>query len=91
MRTCKQIIVGVTLLASLSGFGLTEVVDGITWTYTVENGCASVGDWSSSSTAVPTTTMVALRWDTPSLSDDNSVKYGRLSCDEHRVFCVLGL
>ena len=60
MRTCKQIIVGVTLLASLSGFGLTEVVDGVRWTYTVNNGVASVGGGSDTSTAVPKSTSGAI-------------------------------
>ena len=34
----------------------TETVNGITWTYTVSNGKASVGGGNSSSPAVPTTT-----------------------------------
>ena len=34
----------------------TETVDGITWTYTVDNGCASVGSDSYVTTAVPTLT-----------------------------------
>ena len=42
--------------ALLASFADTEVVDGITWTYTVSNGGASVGGGSSSSTAVPTST-----------------------------------
>ena len=38
----------------------TETVDGITWTYTVSNGKASLGGGSSSSTAVPTSTSGAI-------------------------------
>ena len=34
----------------------TETVDGITWTFTVENGCASVGGGSTSYKAVQTST-----------------------------------
>ena len=39
---------------------LTEVVDGITWTYTVSNGAATVGGGSSSSLAIATSTSGAI-------------------------------
>ena len=54
MKTCKRIIIGLTLLASLSCFALTEVVDGVTWTYTVSNGKVTIGGGSVSSPAIRT-------------------------------------
>ena len=45
---------------SLSTFGLTETVNGITWTYTVSYGKASVGSGSSTKTAVPSSTSGAI-------------------------------
>ena len=41
-------------------FAATEVVDGITWTYTVSNGAATVGGGSSSSPAIATSTSGAI-------------------------------
>lgn len=46
--------------SALQSFALTATVDGLTWTYTVSNGQASVGGGSNSSTAVPTTTTGAI-------------------------------
>ena len=43
----------VTVLTALHARALTETVNGITWTYTVSNGEASLGGGSDSSTAVP--------------------------------------
>ncbi len=54
------IIMMATIFMSWTSFALTEVVDGITWTYTVENGCASVGGGSSSSPAIPKSTSGAI-------------------------------
>ena len=54
------IIMMATILMSWTSFALTEIVDGITWTYTVENGCASVGGGSSSSPAIPKSTSGAI-------------------------------
>ena len=42
--------------AMLGAFADTETVDGITWTYTVKDGCASVGSGSPSYNAVPRST-----------------------------------
>ena len=62
-----KIISKVALCVSFATFALqasfadTEVVDGITWTYTVSNGKASVGGGSySGSTAVPKSTTGAI-------------------------------
>ena len=53
----KRLAFALLLAASaLRSFALTETVDGLTWTYTVSNGQASVGGGSLSSRAVPTTT-----------------------------------
>ena len=60
MVICKCMIALSVIYIALSGFSDTATVDGITWTYTVENGYASVGGGSSSSTAVPTTTIGAI-------------------------------
>ena len=60
MRAFERVFFVSILLASWSGFALTETVDGITWTYTVANGEASVGGGSSSSTAVPVSTSGAI-------------------------------
>ncbi len=46
----------VACIAILPVYALTERVDGITWTYTVANGVASVGGGSSSLLAVPNST-----------------------------------
>ena len=48
------------LFASISAFGLTATVDGIKWTYTVSNGKASVGEGTSSTPAVSTSTSGAI-------------------------------
>ena len=50
-----------TLLAALAAFGAwaeTEIVDGVEWTYTIENGEAFVGP--SSYRAIPTSTSGAI-------------------------------
>ena len=60
MRYIRTICFAMVLLASLSGFALTETVNGVTWTYTVSNGGACLGSSSSSSLAVPTSTSGAL-------------------------------
>ena len=46
-------------LSAIASAG-TETIDGITWTYTVSNGVASVGSGSSSGTAVPKATTGAI-------------------------------
>lgn len=60
----KSLLSLVVASMSLSVFALTEVVDGITWTYMVSNGAAVIGGGKSSSigavTAVPTTTTGAI-------------------------------
>ena len=43
-------------ISSYAATRYTETVDGITWTYTIENECASVGGGSYSVTAVPKST-----------------------------------
>ena len=48
------------LLLASHAFADTETVNGITWTYTVSDGAASVGGGSSSSTAIPKTTTGAI-------------------------------
>ena len=48
------------LLIPLSALALTETVDGLTWTYTVTNGKASVGTGGSNLTALPKTTKGAV-------------------------------
>ena len=60
MKYAKHIGCVVALLVSLSGFALTETVNGVKWTYTVSNGEASLGIDSSSSPAVPTSTAGAI-------------------------------
>ena len=56
MKKLMMLAVGGVLSATLPLAAATETVDGITWTYTVANGVASVGGGSSSSPAVPKTT-----------------------------------
>ena len=56
----KSIFTAVALCAATSLFADTETVDGITWTYTVKNGCASVGGGSIEFTAVPKSTVGAI-------------------------------
>ena len=46
----------VAVLTALHAHALTETVNGITWTYIVSNGKASVGGGSSSSRAIPIST-----------------------------------
>ena len=55
MRTIKGVFTVVAMSASLSVFALTETVNGITWTYTVSNGGASLAP-----TAVSTSTSGAI-------------------------------
>ena len=53
----KKLALAFLLVVSvLSAFADTQVVDGITWTYVIANGEASVGGGSPSSRAVPTST-----------------------------------
>ena len=60
-RICKVwLIVSFATFAVMASFADTEVVDGITWTYTVSNGEAILGGGSSSSTAVSRSTMGAI-------------------------------
>ena len=49
-----------SILLPLSAFADTQTVNGITWTYTVSSGKASVGGGSYSSPAVPTSTAGAI-------------------------------
>ena len=60
MNYAKHIGCVVVVLVSLSGFALTETVNGVTWTYTTSNGEASLGIDSSSSPAVPSSTSGAI-------------------------------
>ena len=63
MRCISQAVGVVVVFVATSAFAVTtytETVNGIKWTYTVENGYASVGGGSSSSPAVPTTTAGAV-------------------------------
>jgi hypothetical protein len=54
--------ISILIIITLPRFAycLTEVVDGITWTYTVSNGVATVGGGSSASTAIATSTSGAI-------------------------------
>jgi len=54
--------ISILIIITLPRFAycLTEVVDGITWTYTVSNGKATVGGGSSSSPAIATSTSGAI-------------------------------
>ena len=47
-------------MAVVCAYADTEIVDGITWTYTVANGVASVGGGSRNLTAIPTSTYGAI-------------------------------
>ena len=62
LNTKTAAVLGVTFAfcVALISFADTATVDGITWTYTVSNGKASLGGGSSSSTAVPSSTTGAL-------------------------------
>ena len=67
--------------ALMALFANTEVVDGVTWTYTVSGGETSVGGGSTSSTAVPTSTTGAIAIPSslggkPVTSIGNSAFYG---------------
>ena len=56
--------VGVLSFVFMGMFSLmaaTETIDGITWTYTVLDGCAVVGGDSSYSTAIPISTIGAIK------------------------------
>ena len=55
-RLAAAVVAGVLACCALDARALTEVVDGITWTYTVKDSKATVGGGSKSSPAVPTTT-----------------------------------
>ena len=55
----RRVVLLCAFLASLTTFADTETVNGITWTYTVSNGKASVGG-GSSSPAVPKSTTGAI-------------------------------
>ena len=57
MKTIHLLVLPVALsVLATTIYADTEIVDGITWTYTLSNGEASIGGGSSSSTAVPTET-----------------------------------
>ena len=76
------------LFASLSGFGVTTYtasVNGITWTYTITNGYASVGVGSSLSTAVPGSTSGVIT--IPS----NLGGYTVTSIGDYAFYCCSGL
>ncbi len=60
MTTLRSIITCAAVFAIQMLFAYTETVDGITWSYTVANGVASVGSESSSAVAVPTSTSGAI-------------------------------
>ena len=44
-KIASAFILAATVFAALPTFAETETVDGITWTYAVDNGEASLGDW----------------------------------------------
>ena len=56
----KLMMLCVAALVAMGSWAATETVNGITWTYTVTNGIASIGTGSSSSTAIPRTTHGAI-------------------------------
>ena len=64
VETMKKIFVFLVLCGAMMNLShliaATETVNGITWTYTVSNGEASLGGGSSSSRAVPTSTTDAI-------------------------------
>ena len=61
MKTIHLLVLPVALsVLATTIYADTEIVDGITWTYTLSNGEASIGGGSSSSTAVPTETRGAV-------------------------------
>ncbi len=56
MKRCVTICAMLLACLTQVGYADTETVNGITWTYTVSNGEASLGGGTTSSTAVPTST-----------------------------------
>lgn len=58
MKKTKMMLAAVAIVLGASA--ATETVDGITWTYTVANGCASVGSEETFTTAVPRVTSGAI-------------------------------
>ena len=62
IQQSKYLLAGfvMTLAAVLGAATYTETVNGITWTYTISNGEASVGGGYSSSTVVPSPTSGAI-------------------------------
>lgn len=60
MKIVWRILISIFTLVPLTSLALTETVNGITWTYVVSNGVASVGGGSVSVRAVPTTTSGAI-------------------------------
>ena len=51
----KMIMVCCVMMIASNLLALTQTIDGITWTYTVTNGYASIGGGTSSSTAIAKT------------------------------------
>ena len=61
LKDLVQLVIMASVVVYVSSsFAATATVDGITWTYTVSNGKATIGGGSSSSTAVPKSTSGAL-------------------------------
>ena len=60
LKMKKALLVLLVSLFAVSLFAATEVVNGITWTYTVSNGEATVGGGYSNTPAVPTSTTGAI-------------------------------
>ncbi len=60
MIRVKYLIALVVTGLAMSLLATTATVDGITWTYTVSNGVATVGGGSSASTAIATSTSGAI-------------------------------
>ena len=56
MKPQRTLPILLSLILPLSAFADTETVDGITWTYTVSNGKASLGGGDKSSPAIATST-----------------------------------
>ena len=59
-RIIKIVFAAFIAIAAVSAQAATETVNGITWTYSVSDGKASVGEGSSSYTAIPKTTSGAI-------------------------------
>ena len=53
MRTKATIVFAILAFMTTHAWALTATVNGITWTYTVSNGVASVGGGTPSTTAIP--------------------------------------